>query len=68
MVADTNLCSPNSIRRPGRGADVDPVLRFEGASHPAVRRGYVRGVERQLALRLSRSNELLELGGFCPHA
>jgi hypothetical protein len=47
----------NCVCRPARRADVDPVLRFEGASHPAARRGYVRDVERQLALRLNRSNE-----------
>ena len=44
---------------------MDPGLRFEVAGHAAVCHGYVRGAERQLALRLNRSNEaneLLELG------
>jgi hypothetical protein len=36
---------------------VDPVLRFEGASHPAARTWLRSRVERQLALRLNRSNE-----------
>jgi hypothetical protein len=59
MIADTNLCSRNSVRRLGRGSG--------RGSRTSLSDGYVRGVERQLALRRSRSNELLELGGFCPH-